>query len=167
MTIDCTIRPERPGDESGIRDLTARAFAGHPYSDGDEADVIDRLRADGDLVLSLVAVKGATIIGQATYSAAVLSNDETGWMVLGPIAVEPSCQGNSVGRRLIEAGEKAMRELGAKGITVLGDPQIYGRFGFVRHTAMRQDDELGTFLQVKTFGTAIPAATIRYARAFG
>ena len=162
-----SIRPEEAGEESAIRELTKRAFVGEPYSDGDEHHVIDRLRADGDLVLSLVAVSDGTIIGQVTYSAAALSNDEADWMVLGPIAVEPDRQGQGVGRALIAAGEAAMRGRGVKGITVLGDPEIYGRFGFVSHTAMRQDDELGTFLQVKSFGAEIPAATITYAPAFG
>jgi predicted N-acetyltransferase YhbS len=162
-----SIRPELPGDEAAIRDITMRAFVGRPYSDGDEAEVIERLRADGDLVLSLVAVSAGTVIGQVTFSAARLSNGETGWFVLGPIAVAPERQGEGVGRALIAAGEAAVRGLGAKGMTVLGNPQIYGRFGFVRDTAMRQEDELGAFLQVKTFGAAIPDATISYASAFG
>jgi putative acetyltransferase len=162
-----SIRPERPGDEAAIRDITMRAFVGRPYSDGDEADVIDRLRADGDLVLSLVAVSAGTVIGQVTFSAARLSNGETGWFVLGPIAVAPERQGEGVGRALIAAGEASVRQLGGKGMTVLGDPEIYSRFGFVRDTPMRQEDELGAFLQVKTFGPAIPDTTIRYARAFG
>lgn len=164
--IDWRVRPEAPGDEAAIRDLMRRAFAGLPYSDGDEADVIDRLRADGDLVLSLVAESEQAILGQVTYSAAILSNGEAGWMVLGPIAVEPERQGEGIGRALIEAGEAAMRNVGAKGITVLGDPQIYGRFGFVAETGIRIDGNLGSFLQVRSFGAAIPHATISYAPAF-
>jgi putative acetyltransferase len=39
------IRPEAPGDEAAIFDLTRRAFAPMPYAGGDEQDVIDRLRA--------------------------------------------------------------------------------------------------------------------------
>lgn len=167
MTAGWSIRPEAPGDEAAIHDITKRAFVGRPHSDGDEAEVIDRLRGDGDLALSLVAVSAGTVIGQVSFSTARLSNGETGWYVLGPIAVVPERQGEGVGRALIAAGESAVRDLGAKGMTVLGDPQIYGRFGFVRDTPMRQEDELGTYLQVKTFGPAIPDTTITYARAFG
>ncbi len=152
---------------AAIRALTLRAFAGHPYSDGDEANVIDRLREEGDLVLSLVAVEGANILGQATYSAARLSNGEEGWMVLGPISVEPERQGEGIGRALMEAGEAEMRARGAKGITVLGDPQIYSRFGYRQHTPLRLDGELGEYLQVKSLGAPIPSATISYAPAFG
>ena len=161
------IREERSGDEAAIRALTERAFAGHPYSDGTEADVIERLRRDGDLLASLVAVQGEALIGQASYSAARLSNREQGWMVLGPMAVAPEWQGRGVGRALVEAGEAAMMARGAKGITVLGDPELYARFGFRRNTPMRLDGELGEYLQVKSFGAPIPAASITYAPAFG
>lgn len=161
-----TIRDERAGDEAAIRQMVERAFTGHPYSDGDEAQVIDALRADGDLVLSLVAEDGNAIVGQVTYSRAILSNGEEGWMVVGPVAVEPARQGEGIGRALMEAGEARMQAMGAKGITVLGDPDLYARFGYRQHTAMTLEGELGEYLQVKSFGAPIPAATITYAPAF-
>jgi len=161
-----TIRPERPGDEATIRAMVRRAFTGHPYSDGDEADVIDRLRADGDLLLSLVAEQDGSIIGQATYSPALLANGEKGWVVLGPVAVDPAHQGKGLGRELIEAGEAIMRERGMKGITVLGDPGIYARFGFAPDTPMWLAGELGWAFQVKSLGGPIPATEQRYVRAF-
>lgn len=162
-----TIREERAGDEDAIREMTVRAFDGHPYSEGDEASVIDGLRADGDLVLSLVAVEHEVVIAQVSYSTARLSNGEAGWMVIGPIAVAPARQGEGIGRALMDAGEAAMRAMGAKGITVLGDPQLYGKFGYRQHTPMKLEGELGEYLQVKSFGAAIPAAKISYAPAFG
>ena len=162
------IREERAGEEAAIREMVTRAFIGHPYSDGDEQDVIDRLRADGDLLLSLVAIDDASgaIIGQITYSPAILANGDTDWVVLGPIAVEPAHQGKGIGRALIERGETIMRERGAKGITVLGDPQIYSRFGFETGTAMWLAGELGWAFQVKSLGAPIPACEQSYVRAF-
>ncbi|MFU7526907.1 GNAT family N-acetyltransferase [Qipengyuania sp. ASV99] len=166
MTL--TIRAEQFGDETPIHNMVTRAFAGHPYSDGDEQDVIDRLRADGDLLLSLVAADDASgaIIGQVTYSPAILANGDAGWVVLGPVAVEPAHQSKGVGRALIEAGEAIMRERGAKGITVLGDPQIYSRFGFEAGTRMWLAGDLGEFFQVKSLGAPIPATEQSYVRAF-
>jgi len=165
--VSWTIREERAGDEKAIHALTRRAFEGHPYSDGDEAEVIDRLRADGDLLLSLVAVESGNIVGQVTYSTARLSSGDEGWLVVGPVAVEPARQGAGIGRALLEAGEAAMRARGAKGITVLGDPALYSRFGYVQHTPMQLEGEVGEYLQVKSFGVPIPAATLTYAPAFG
>lgn len=163
-----SIRAEQSGDEAAIHAMVTRAFIGHPYADGDEQDVIDRLRTDGDLLLSLVAVEDAsgTIIGQITYSPAILANGDTGWVVLGPVAVEPAHQSKGIGRALIERGEAIMRERRAKGITVLGDPQIYSRFGFETGTAMWLAGELGWAFQVKSLGTPIPACEQSYVRAF-
>ncbi len=62
------IRPETPDDIDAIRDLTAAAFASMPYSDGTEPELIDRLRADGDLHLSLVACDGDALIGHVAFS---------------------------------------------------------------------------------------------------
>ncbi|OBV11057.1 GNAT family N-acetyltransferase [Erythrobacter dokdonensis] len=163
---DITIREERPGDEAAIHDMVRRAFIGHAYSDGDEQDVIDRLRDDGDLLLSLVAEADGAIIGQITYSPALLENGEEGWVVLGPVAVDPAHQGKGLGRKLIEAGEAVMRTRGVKGITVLGDPELYAHFGFAQNTPMWLAGELGWAFQVKSLGPAIPATEQRYVRAF-
>lgn len=160
------IRPEVPGEEETIHALVKRAFDGHHYSDGDEQNVIDKLRADRDLVLSLVAVHRDELIGQITYSRAILMNGQEGWFVLGPVAVEPAHHGEGIGRALIEAGEAAMRERGAAGLTVLGDPELYKRFGFQQNSPMWLAGELGWAFQVKSFGAPIPACEQRYVRAF-
>ena len=161
-----TFREERPGDEAAIHDLVRRAFIGRPYADGDEQDVIDRLRADGDLLLSLVAEHDGTIIGQITFSPALLANGDEGWVVLGPVAIDPAHQGKGLGRALIQAGEAIMQARGALGITVLGNPAIYGRFGYAQNTPMWLAGELGWAFQVKSLGGPIPAAEQRYVRAF-
>ena len=161
-----SIRPERPDEAAAIHAMVTRAFDGHPFSDGDEQDVIDRLRADGELVLSLVAEADGRVLGQVTYSRALLASGEQGWFVLGPVAVEPEHHGKGIGRALIEAGEAAMRERGAKGLTVLGNPDIYRRFGFLQNTPMWLAGELGWAFQVKSFGGPIPDTEQRYVAAF-
>jgi len=50
-----TIRPEQAGDVEAIRELTEAAFRNAPHSDGSEPGIVDALRRDGDLTLSLVA----------------------------------------------------------------------------------------------------------------
>jgi len=44
MGTDILIRSETPADEAGIRDVTMQAFAGLPYAEGTEQDIIDALR---------------------------------------------------------------------------------------------------------------------------
>ena len=54
MTMD--IRPEQPADAAAIRAVTRAAFETAPHSGGNEADIVEVLRASGALTLSLVAV---------------------------------------------------------------------------------------------------------------
>ena len=58
-----TIRLEAPGDYSAIRDVVTAAF-GRAV----EADLVDRLRAEGDSVISLVAVESGRIVGHVLFS---------------------------------------------------------------------------------------------------
>ena len=49
------IRDETPEDFDAIHDLTSTAFKPMSYSDGTEAEIVRRLRENGDLTISLVA----------------------------------------------------------------------------------------------------------------
>ena len=161
-----TIRPERPGDEAAIRRVTEAAFTGHPHSEGTEPAIVDALRADGDLVLSLVAESDGEVVGHVAYSRAILSDGGEGWLALGPISVDPARQGEGIGRALVEAGAAHWREAGANGVVLLGDPDLYARFGFVRGTPMHIDGPLAQYFQVLAFTDAIPAASVAFAPAF-
>jgi len=160
------VRSERPGDEAAIRRVTAAAFAGHPHSDGSEPAIVDALRADGDLALSLVVEEDGGILGHVAFSPAALSNGERGWFTLGPVSVLPQTQGRGVGRALIEAGIAHWRGAGANGLVVLGDPALYGRFGFAEGTPLRIGGPLDPYFQVLAFGDRVPDATVEFAPAF-
>jgi len=160
------IRSELPGDEAAIFAVTEAAFGNHPHSEGTEPYIIDALRADGDLLASLVAEDDGTIIGHVAYSPATLSDGSDGWWVLGPISVLPARQGEGIGRRLVEHGSSIARERGAKGIILVGDPALYGRFGFIQDTPIQLDEPLAPYLQVLAFTDHIPAASVGFAPAF-
>lgn len=160
------IREERPGDAAAIRRVTEAAFAGHPHSDGSEPAIIDRLRAEGDLALSRVAEAGQGIAGHVAFSPAILSDSRNGWYTLGPISVLPEQQGQGIGRALVEAGIAHWRNAGAQGLVVLGDPALYGRFGFRRGTPLRLPGPLADYFQVLPFVADIPDATVGFAPAF-
>lgn len=161
-----TVRAERSGDEAAIHAVNEAAFRDHPHSEGMEPFIVEALRTDGDLALSLVAEVDGAIAGHAAYSKAILSNGDDGWFTLGPIAVLPDRQGQGVGRALMEAGERHWREADAKGIVLLGDPAIYARFGFVRDTPLHITGPLAEYFQVLAFTDAVPEASVTFARAF-
>jgi putative acetyltransferase len=56
------IRPERAGEEQAIGVLMTRAFADSLHASGNEAEIVERLRRDGDLEASFVAADGDRIV---------------------------------------------------------------------------------------------------------
>ena len=124
------IRPETASDFAEIGKITAAAFAPKPFSNGTEPAVIEALRQNDDLVLSLVAIEGSELVGQITFSEVKISGEHEGWFGLGPVAVRPDRQGEGIGAALIRAGLEYLREMDAAGCALVGNPDYYGRFGF-------------------------------------
>jgi len=122
-----SIREEKPGDTPTIRAINERAF-GQPT----EANLIDRLRASCDGLLSLVAVDGDEVVGHILFSPTTIEGDRgtiTG-MGLAPMAVVPQRQRRGVGSALVRHGLAMIREDGYPFVIVLGHPEYYPRFGF-------------------------------------
>lgn len=164
--MSVTIRAERPGDEPAIHMITAAAFADMPYSDGTEADIVNGLRADGDLALSLVAEQGGEIVGHVAVSPVTIEGGEAGWFGLGPVCAVPDRQRERIGTRLIEAAIAEMRQRGARGIVLVGDPGYYARFGFVRDPRLSYPHPGGEFLQALVLAGEGTGGNVRYAPAF-
>lgn len=121
------IRSERPADAATVRSINEAAF-GRP----DEADLIDRLRAEGAVLLSLVAERAAQAVGHILFSRMWV--DPPGLPIpavaLAPMAVRPEHQRQGIGAALIRAGLEDLRTKGEQIVLVLGHPDYYRRFGF-------------------------------------
>ncbi|MBC2778710.1 GNAT family N-acetyltransferase [Parasphingopyxis marina] len=118
---------EAAGDGAAIRAVHEAAF------DTDmEAWLVEKLAADGDLRLSLVALREDHCIGNLILSAMKAQADGKPFnaIALGPIGVLPECQKSGVGSALMEAAIAWARDEGYAAIFLLGDPNYYGRFGF-------------------------------------
>ena len=165
--MSATIRPERASDEAAIRALVAAAFDGHPHSDGSEPGIVDALRADGDLAISLVAEEGGAIVGHVAFSPVSVSDGCQGWFGLGPAAVDPARQGEGIGTALIERGLDLLRDRGAAGCVVLGDPAYYARFGFAHDPALTYPGPPPEYFQRLVIGNSGAQGVVAYARAFG
>lgn len=160
------IRGERDADHSAIRAVIAAAFARHPYSNGKEGELVDALRAQGALSLSLVAeADDAAIVGHVAASPVEIEGG-SGWHGLGPVAVEPTVQRKGVGRALIDAALKKLRESGAAGCVVLGEPGYYERFGFAHRSTLRFEGAPPEFFMALAFGPAVPEGKVEYHPAF-
>jgi putative acetyltransferase len=160
------IRPEEESDRHAIWELTKSAFEGRPYADGDEQDLIDRLRAGGALSASLVAIDGSALIGQITFSPASISSDRGHWYALGPVSVIPERQREGIGGALIDAGMKAIESLGATGCILIGDPVYYSRHGFSLAPEHCPESEPEEYFMVRLTGVERPVGTFAFHGAF-
>ena len=160
------IREEQPQDADVIFTLTAKAFAGKPYSDGTEPHIIDRLRSDGDLTLSLLAVKAQSIVGHVAFSKVSINSIHNHWYGLGPVAVTPTLQKHGIGTTLINAGLKLMQERNAHGIALIGDPGYYSRFGFTSTGLLKYQDIPVEYVQYLAWKSEAPEGELTYCRAF-
>lgn len=116
------IRFEQPGDIPHIYDVIHAAF----QSDA-EADLVNRIRSDGDAVYSLVAEEGQVIDGHILFSRIRAPFKALG---MAPVAVRPERQNNGIGTILIKQSIQMAENDGWEGIFVLGEPEFYTRFGF-------------------------------------
>ncbi len=128
------IRDERPDDISRISRIHYAAFTGHPVhapgAEPFEHRIVERLRASGALTLSLLAEVDGEAVGHTALSPAVVGDDRAGWFLVGPIGVLPPFQGRGTGSALVRETLRRMRDAGALGIVLVGDPGFYTRFGF-------------------------------------
>src|SRR6185295_10822059 len=99
-----TIRAENAGDPaelSAIGSINEAAFAGR-----EEADLVDKLRTGGDLLISLVAELDQRIVGHILFSRMWIetSTGRVAAVALAPVAVLPEQQRRGIGGQLIRHG---------------------------------------------------------------
>jgi putative acetyltransferase len=121
------VRLEQEADRDAVRRVNEAAF-GQP----DEADLVDRLRAQAHPYLGLVALVEGVVVGHIAFSPITLDPPRPGLSAWGlaPMAVLPERQRQGVGTALVPEGLAACRRAGGEAVVVLGHPEYYPRFGF-------------------------------------
>ncbi|WP_376694932.1 GNAT family N-acetyltransferase [Wenzhouxiangella sp. EGI_FJ10305] len=136
---DVVIARERASDIPMIHAVHAEAFE----TDA-EARLVDRLREQAEPFLSLVARFGDVVVGHVLFTPARLAGKgKAGLLGLAPMAVLPAFQRRGIGGRLIEQGLSAARDLGARGVVVLGHADYYPKFGFQPAAEFDLSNEFG------------------------
>ena len=122
------IRPETPEDEGSIRRVHEQAFGQE-----DESRLIEKLRNNGALTISLVTVQDNEIIGHIAFSPVKVEAERSSFeaIALAPMAVLPVHQRKGVGSQMVRAGLEECRRLGHEMVVLVGHPNYYPRFGFV------------------------------------
>ena len=161
-----------------IRDATARdypairAIIRHAFGQADEADLVEQLRAHGDVLVELVAASDIALQGHILYSP--LAIKRAGEMVaaaaLAPVSVLPAFQRGGIGKALITEGNARCAALGCAAIIVLGHADYYPKFGFSARAAESLEAPFSGphFMALELTPGALKAGgCVRYAKAFG
>ncbi|MDQ2090208.1 GNAT family N-acetyltransferase [Marimonas arenosa] len=186
MQPEATERVE-PQDHDEIDTLLRAAFP-----TDEEARLVHKLRADGDMWLEMKKSVGGRIAG---YYAISRMRAPEGWGCLAPVAVLPAFQGGKLVeqnpnweaaagdeeclRGPLRIGSRMMRELAAwhampgmaaylpETIVVLGEPSFYERAGFSRARAARLTSPYPIdFTLILRRGTDVPEGELVYPAAF-
>ncbi|MET7754588.1 bifunctional class I SAM-dependent methyltransferase/N-acetyltransferase [Streptomyces sp. NPDC005389] len=162
-------RPETAGEASVVRPLVAAAFGSEA-----EAELVDALRRDPDAWLpglSYVAeAPDGSIAAHALITRCLV--DGAPAAALAPVAVAPAYQRTGAGKAVVRAVLDAARLRGEPLVLVLGHPEYYPKFGFVRASeygikpGFEVPDEAMMAL-VLDDSVPVPPGTIAYPAAFG
>ena len=121
-----TIRPEREEDTPLIRHINKLAF-----DTATEALLVDKLRDNGKLLVSLVAENDGELVGHIAFSPVTIeSRRDLRGVGLAPMSVIPGMQKQGVGSQLVREDLARCREIGCDYAIVLGHADYYPRFGF-------------------------------------
>jgi putative acetyltransferase len=121
------IRCENTEDESAVRTVNESAFGR-----SDEADLVDSLRKEGAVILSLLAELKKQAVGHILFSRMWIDTPGGSLtaVALAPMAVLPGHQNKGIGGTLIRRGFDRLRNRDERIVVVLGHPEYYSRFGF-------------------------------------
>lgn len=119
------IRHERPQDIEIIHAVEAAAFGRDV-----EADLVNRLRENEGITLSLVAEQDDQIVGHILFSPMTIDGVQDTVLALGPVGVLPDYQKQGIGAALIREGLRQAAEMGYTLVFLVGHPTYYPRLGF-------------------------------------
>ncbi len=162
------VREEQPEDRKQVRIVNEGAFGR-----SDEADLIDRLWAEGSVLASFVAELDNQIVGHILFSRMMIetSQGKVTAVSLAPMAVMPDHQSRQVGSQLVRFGLVELRARGERIVIVVGHKNYYPRFGFssqkARYLASPFPAEVFMALELSANALSGIRGHVRYPAAFG
>ncbi len=164
--LGITLRPESASDVTAIEAVTVAAFLEAPHAAQTEQLIVAALRNAGQLSVSLVAELGGEVVGHVALSPVALSDGSPGWFGLGPISVRPEHQARGIGSSLMQVALQSLRNRGASGCVLVGDPNYYQRFGFRPEASLTYPGVPAEYLLALAFGVPMPQAEVTFHEAF-
>jgi len=162
-----SLRPAEPEDCARIRTVLLAAF-----ETAEEADLVEALRAEGCVILELVAENDDGVAGHILYSELPIESAArtVRGAALAPMAVHPEHQRLGIGGAMIHMSLAMLAHEGIEAVVVVGHADYYPRFGFSAALAVDLDTPFpGPHLMAMELEPGCIegcAARPRYARAF-
>ncbi len=129
------IRTETQKDYDEIYHLVRDAFKTAQVSDGKEQDFVVKLRQEADYLadLAFVAEEDGRIIAHImlTKQKVWTSSGFFEALLLAPLCVAFDYRNRGIGAELVRYAMKVATEKGYKAVFLVGNPDYYGRFGFI------------------------------------
>ena len=163
-----SLRTAEPEDFPSIRAVLTAAF-----ETPEEANLVEALRAEGCVILELIAENDDEIAGHILFSELPIESGPrtVRGAALAPIAVLPSHQRMGIGGALIHMSLAMLAHEGVEAVVVLGHADYYPRFGFSADLAAKLDTPFNgphlMAMELEPGSIEGLAARPRYARAFG
>ncbi len=160
-------------EEDFVCEVVQKAFLKEKFSDHNEHKLVrELLKSDAFIKdLSLTAKFKGMIVGYILFTKIKVGNETL--LALAPLAVLPRFQKKGIGKSLIEKGHKIAKELGYKGIIVLGHADYYKKFGYESASKwgikcpIEVPDE--NFMAIELYPEALSnvSGTVEYPKEFG
>lgn len=125
------IRQEQLIDYAIVYQVVKKAFENAEHSDGNEQDLVARLRNSISFIpeLSLVVVEENRIVGHILFTKAFVNDVEV--LALAPLSVLPEFQNRGIGLSLIKQGHRIASQREYQYSVVLGHSKYYTKAGYV------------------------------------
>ncbi len=160
------IREEKESDISAIFNVTKDAFKNHPIGPHTEHYIVNALREDNALTISLVAEIDGQVVGHIAFSSLTISDGSCDWYALGPVSVQPKLQRQGIGQALVREGLSRLKALGAQGCVLVGEPAYYKRFGFKSYPNLSMKGVPQQYVLALPFAERIASGIITHHLAF-
>jgi len=162
MNPKIIIRNEIDADVDAITEVTAAAFKTLEISNHTEQFIIEALRADSALTVSLIAEVDGHVVGHVAFSPVTISDGTQNWYGLGPVSVLPEHQRKGIGKSLILEGLSRLKGLNAKGCCLVGHPDYYRKLGFKNVSGLVHEGVPQQVFLAMSFDGQIPQGTVHF-----
>ena len=163
--MDIKIRNEESKDTEQVRAILTATFPTEA-----ESKLVDALRTNSKAIVSLVAVRDDQVLGHILFSpVSTTPPGEAKGIGLAPVAVCPDNQSQGIGSQLIREGLRLCKELGYDYCVVLGSPEYYQPFGFLKASNFGIKSEYGVddeFMLIRFSTPELAYGLVKYAPEF-